>query len=58
MYDDQYTLEANKDIYIQVSDKYIVHKWIEEEEASYVMGKFKTLEFAMIQALVLEEKQL
>ena len=54
--DDQYTLEANKNIYIQVSDEFIVHKWVDEEEASYNIGSFKTLKEAMTQALQLEEQ--
>ena len=51
LYDDQYTLEANKNIYIQVSNKFIVHKWVDEEEASYNIGSFNTLKDAMTQAL-------
>ena len=51
LYDDQYTLEANKNIYIQVSDKFIVYRWVDEEEASYNIGSFSTLKDAMTQAL-------
>ena len=51
LYDDQYTLEANKNIYIQVSNKFIVHRWVDEEEASYNIGSFSTLKDAMTQAL-------
>ena len=51
MYDDQYTLKANKNIYIQVSNKYIVNKWVEKEEASYHIGEFDTLKEAMIKAI-------
>ena len=57
MYDDQYTLKANENIYIQVSGKYIVHKWVEEEETSYHMGAFDSFEDAMIKALQLEKEQ-
>ena len=49
--DDQYFLKANKNIYIQVSDKYIVNKWVEKEEASYHIGEFDTLNEAMIKAI-------
>lgn len=49
--DDQYVLKANKNIYIQVSDKYIVNKWVEKEEASYHIGEFDTLKEAMIKAI-------
>ena len=55
--DDQYTLEANKNIYIQVSSKFIVHKWVDEEEASYNIGSFSTLKDAMTQALQLASQQ-
>tara|TARA_R100000654_G_C2585674_1_gene112324 strand:- start:14 stop:277 length:264 start_codon:yes stop_codon:yes gene_type:complete len=57
MYDDQYILKANKNIYIQVSDsamylhKYIVNKWVEKKEASYHLGEFDGLEEAMIKAI-------
>ena len=51
MYDDQYTLRANENISIQVSDKYIVNRWAEEEETSYHEGQFNTLKDAMIKAL-------
>jgi len=57
LYDDQYTLEANKNIYIQVSNKFIVHKWVDEEEASYNIGSFSTLKDAMTQALQLASQQ-
>ena len=57
-YDDQYTLKADKDISIQVSDSYIcVNKWLKEEEAMHHLGSFKTLEEAMTQALQLASQQ-
>jgi len=56
MYDDQYTLRADKNISIQVSDEFIcVNKWVEEEETMYHLGSFKTLMDAMDQALATRE---
>ena len=51
VYDDLYILKANQNIFIQVSDKYVVHKSVEEEETTSVMGTFKTLKGAMTHAL-------
>ena len=51
VYDDMYILKANQNIFIQVSDKYVVHKSPKEEVTSSVMGTFNTLEGAMTHAL-------
>ncbi len=51
LYDDIYILKANQNVFIQVSDKYIVHKSVEEKEKSSVMGTFNTLKDAMTHAL-------
>ena len=56
MYDDQYTLKANKNIYIQVSDKYIVHKWVEKEEACYHIGEFNSLDDAFKKAIEIDNQ--
>ena len=56
VYDDLYILKANQNIFIQVSDKYVVHKSVEEKETSSVMGTFKTLNGAMTH--VLKENQI
>ena len=51
-YDDEYTLKADKNVSIQVSDiGFCVNKWVEEEEAMHHIGIFKTLNDAMEQAL-------
>ena len=55
VYDDMYILKANQNIFIQVSDKYVVHKSSEEEVTSSVMGTFNTLIGAMTD--VLKENQ-
>ena len=51
VYDDMYILKANQNIFIQVSDKYVVHKSVDEEVTSSVMGTFNTLKGAMAHAL-------
>ena len=51
VYDDMYILKANQNIFIQVSDKYVVHKSLKEEVKSSVLGAFNTLEGAMTHAL-------
>ena len=51
VYDDMYILKANQNIFIQVSNKYLVHMSLKEEVTSSVMGAFNTLEGAMTHAL-------
>ena len=51
VYDDMYILKANQNIFIQVSDKYVVHKSSEEEVTPSVIGTFNTLKGAMTHAL-------
>ena len=51
VYDDMYILKANKNICIQVSDKYVVHKSLKGEVKTIVMGTFNTLKGAMAHAL-------
>ena len=54
--DDEYVLKANKNIYIQVSDKYIVNKWVEKEEASYHIGEFNSLDDAFKKAIEIDNQ--
>ena len=49
--DDQYILKYNKNIYIQVSDKYIVQKWVEKDQSSYLKGEFNCLNKAFKKAI-------
>ena len=51
VYDDLYILKANQNIFIQVADKYVVHKSLDEEVTTSVMGTFNTLKGAMTHAL-------
>ena len=51
VYDDMYILKANQNIFIQVSDKYVVHKSLKGEVTTSVMGTFNTLKGAMAHAL-------
>lgn len=51
MYDDQYILKADENIYIQVSDKYIVNEYVEEEQSSYFKGEFISLNEAFKRAV-------
>lgn len=51
VYDDMYILKENCNIFIQVADKYVVHKEVEGESTSSVVGTFNTLKGAMTHAL-------
>ena len=51
VYDDLYILKENQNIFIQVSDKYVVHKSLKGEVKTNVMGTFNTLKGAMAHAL-------
>ena len=51
VYDDMYILKENCKIFIQVADKYIVHKEGTSADKSSVMGTFNTLKGAMTHAL-------